>query len=377
MSGAVTATVATVAALSTAEVFTAVAVAGAVIGAVGAVTGIKPLQYAGMALGVVGGVGALAVSAGVIGGGALADAGGLASDGGFAGAVGSDVAAGGGAAVSAQEQALVDAGLDVGTQSSGISSLVMAGTSASNADIVDSISGAVTPPDAVPTAATANAASPDVAPEAATDTAPVDASGQPIAQGDTEGGTLGTQNNPAATQSDPLASSTTVSAPAAPAAPGTAAANAQTGNILQGGQGLTTGAVAPSAPATGANASGLSSDVTNFGAVNTTQAGGAAQSLAENPSAFGSIMKTISTPGVGTLAAATIQAGAAFIAGATSKLTPAQVAALQAQANANQAAANLSTQQLQNMQGGIPTASRTPGLVNATPKPATVTGAPA
>jgi hypothetical protein len=82
----------------------------------------------------------------------------------------------------------------------------------------------------------------------------------------------------------------------------------------------------------------------------------------------------------GHLLGGVIQAGAAFISGATSTLTPAQVAALQAQANANQAAANLSNRQLSNMSQPIPAATRTqapPGLINTRlPPPNTVTGAP-
>lgn len=72
MSGAVTATVAVVAAMTAAEVFTAIAITGAVVGAVGMVTGSKELKIAGMVLGAVGGIGALATSAGLFAGEAAA-----------------------------------------------------------------------------------------------------------------------------------------------------------------------------------------------------------------------------------------------------------------------------------------------------------------
>lgn len=383
MSGAITAVVATVAAATTAEVFTAVAVAGAVLGAVGTVTGIKPLQYAGLALGAVGGIGALAVSAGVIGGDALTTAaGGLASDGGFAGAVGSDVAAGGGVAASATDQALIDAGLQAGTQSAGISSSVATGANTASGDIVNAINGQVTTPDASLTAAPANAQSPTVQPSAATDTGATGVDGQPIAQGDGTGGTLGTQGNPAEKPGlvDQGASSPLPVGTAAPPAPA---------------------AAAPSAPATGANpvtqaawsttpdpnagiagsADAAAQAAAKYGAVvvNPTTAASAAQLADGGTGAFSKIIDILGKPGIGTLTAGAIQAAGSFIAGATSSLTPAQVNALKAQANMNQAAANLSTQQLSNIQSGIPTAARTPpaGIVNATAQRPAVTGAPA
>jgi hypothetical protein len=86
-----------------------------------------------------------------------------------------------------------------------------------------------------------------------------------------------------------------------------------------------------------------------------------------------------STNGGGRLLGGVIQAGSAFISGATSTLTPAQVQALQAQANANQAAANLSQRQLSNSSQPIPVATRTAtptpnGIINRLPPPNTVKG---
>lgn len=82
-------------------------------------------------------------------------------------------------------------------------------------------------------------------------------------------------------------------------------------------------------------------------------------------SPFSQIMDLIKTPGGGTLLSGAIQAGGAFIGGATSSLTPAQVKALEAQAEANHAAANLSQRQLANMGQPIPVARRN-GLINST-----------
>ena len=65
MSGAVTATVAVIGAMTVAETFAAIAVVGAVVSVAGMVTKSKELQIAGTVLGAVGGIGSLAVSAGI------------------------------------------------------------------------------------------------------------------------------------------------------------------------------------------------------------------------------------------------------------------------------------------------------------------------
>jgi hypothetical protein len=91
-----------------------------------------------------------------------------------------------------------------------------------------------------------------------------------------------------------------------------------------------------------------------------------------------------------------LQASGSLLSGLTSTLTPAQVAALQAQANANNAAAALTQQQTANLAMPKAVASSAPvtgtpgqivpgatngvaqtGLINSAPKVASVTGAPA
>lgn len=74
-----------------------------------------------------------------------------------------------------------------------------------------------------------------------------------------------------------------------------------------------------------------------------------------------------------------VQAGGAFISGLTNPMTPAQIAALNAQADYNGAAAALARQQVDNMKGGIPRATVTGrpagGLINNNPvQSAQVTG---
>lgn len=359
MSGAITATTVAVAAMSTAEIFTAVAITGAVVGAVGAVTGIKPLQYAGMALGAIGGIGALAVSAGVIGGEALtagaglADAGGLASDGGFAGAVGSDVAAGGlGDAVAAAGPTTA---FDV------------------TPDFIDSMTGQVNLDAVNPASGLGSSPLPDVTPEAAIDTGVPDGTGAldaPPDLKDASGGLTASDKvlhdealNKALDQAagPGLVDQPTAPAVQTPGAPAAPQATATTNGIQTGG-GTVTGA-----PTYGQVGS-IVGPTPKYNSITDLLASG----NANDPSVFSNVMDVLGKPGVGTLAAGAIQAGASFVAGATSSLTPAQVNALNAQAAANQAAANLSTRQQANMASGIPVASR-PGLVNSP----NVTGAPA
>jgi hypothetical protein len=90
------------------------------------------------------------------------------------------------------------------------------------------------------------------------------------------------------------------------------------------------------------------------------------------------------------LAYGVLQAGGSLISGLTSTLTPAQVSALNAQAAANQAAANLTTQQTQNLAQPRSTATLAPvtgtpnniitppnaGIINSAPA-VNVTGVPA
>lgn len=319
-----------------------IAAVGATIGAVGAVTGNKELAIAGGVIGAIGAIGGLASAAGIFSsaasGTSLFDAGGLASDGGFAGAVGADVAAGGGGSLSAQAQALVDAGLNPGTQSAGISSSVMGGSIPANGDIINMASGQVTTPDVALNAAPANAQPADVTPVTATDKGPVTLEGSQTATLDSQGA--------------PPTPSVTV-----PATPGTPSA---TSSILNGGQGVTgvpasstQQALVDAGLSPGTQSPGISSDVALGG--NWSPSG---------TSPFGGVWNFVQKNG--TLVSGSIQAGAALLAGATDTLKPAQIKALEAQANANQAAANLSANQLANLNAPIPVARRT-GMINSPP----------
>lgn len=340
-----------------------VAAVGATVSAIGVVTHNQTLAIAGGVIGAVGAIGGLASAAGmfssaadVAGGSSIFDAGGLASDGGFAGAVGSDVAAGG-SLVTPQAQALIDAGLTSGTQSAGISSSVMSGT-----DILNEVSGSVTVPgtaSAETTGSLVNSSSPTKGTVAAQDSV------TPVAATDTSvTGTTGTSTalspsdqalHDAALQKalDQAAGTTppTADVPNAPSAPDTPA--------------LVTGAPNTTSSVTGAPANPLDASVPgSYAAAKTAASINVLKNGApvlQPSSSFGGIWNFVK--GNQALVSGTIQAGAALIGGATDSLKPAQINALNAQANANQAAANLSTQQLANINGPIPVARRTP-LVN-------------
>lgn len=364
MSGAITATAVAVG-LTATELVTAVAITGAVVGAVGAVTGIKPLQYAGMALGVVGGLGGLAISAGFIGADALAT-----------GAAIADPASAGLEAAAASinpdiEGVAAQAAAGLGGQSlSGVADVAAAtpaiDTTGNLVDLAGNVSNpgtaavtgtgatdATNPLQAVAT----NAGSPSVTPTAATD------SGVTIPQGDggdfnaaSDAGRFAQQpGNPANTGSPPVPTATP------PASPG------NPGPVVD---------PAASAPVTGApqvSAQAAADPLGNNALLN---------GEGSEPSIWSKIGDIVTTKGGGTLASGVIQAGASFLAGATNGLTPAQIQALQAQAAMNQAAANLSRLQQSNMGANIPIASRTPavtgapvGLINSAPR-TSVTGAP-
>ncbi len=364
------AVVATAVAVDVGTTFAIVAAVGAVVGAVGVVANIPALKIAGGIIGAVGAVGGLASAAGVFGEGGLF---GSAASG--AQTIGSDATdvgtinanAGAPGALSPQAQALVDAGLDRGIQSAGISSSVAGGATSATPDIIGAAGGNVSlQPNGAPTAqqvedafnnpGSINTQSPTLA--AATNTGPVTVEGRQEAVLASSGQAVPNSAAPSAPTSN------------APAAPGTTTTN----SILNGGTGTSVPATPSSAPITGVNSSGqvagtasvLSPEslqasqnaVSNYGTVvqdlNAPVSGSA-------PNAFGSVWNFLKNNQ--TLVGMTVQGGAALIAGATDSLKPAQVKALEAQANANQAAANLSANQLANLNAPIPVARRT-GLVN-------------
>lgn len=350
-------------AVDTGTTLAIVAAVGATISAVGVVTHNQTLAIAGGVIGAVGAIGGLASAAGVFDGASGIFSAGTAVPASAGADVGTLAADAGAPAVSATDQALIDAGLQSGAQSAGISSSV-------TPDIVNMATGEVSVPGAAGAPSlqagpavnsadpTVGALTPNVTPTAATNTGVPDTTpAGGTASGEVQG-VLDQQGDGAVTS---------VAAPAAPAAP-----TSTTGSILNGGQGVT-GVPAPSTQqalvdaglSPGTQSPGISSDVALGGAYSST------------PSAFSGVLNFLGKNG--TLASGAIQAGAALIAGATSSLTPAQVAALNAQANANQAAANLSTQQLANIRAAIPTASRAApaGLINSQAQTPAVTGAPA
>lgn len=327
------------AAISAATVFTVVAAVGATVGAIGAVTGDKNLQRFGMIVGAVGGIGALASSIGAIGG----DAASLGND--------ADAAAG------------MGTGSDAYTAASGAASVSPLGS------VTDPASDA------------ANAAVPSVADGIdptyggvinSTDATGTDvsglANGEPITQA-MDGG------------AGPLVQPGDAALGPKPPAPG-----------VTGGTSTTaTGNPAATAAATPDNGVDQASNMlrnldlqSDVAAEGGTGSGGIMGTLGK----FGSSLTDYATAHPGA-ALGVLQAAGSFLQGATNGLTPAQIAAYNAQAAANRAAAALAQQQASNMAGNLPVASRvtgTPastapvpaGLINSTAKPAAnVTGVPA
>lgn len=318
MSGAITAATVAVAAMTTSEIFAAVAITGTVIGAIGTVTGIKPLQYAGMALGAVGGIGALAVSAGVFGAEAL------------------DVVAGAESAsgISDVEGATAQAAAAMGGESLNPAAAISSAATPGTTDFVNAISGQVdnsvlTGQQAVDPLTTGGSAVPDVTPAAATNT------GVP-------GDTLNIN--------DPTVMSGQAAPPVMnPTDPSTVPAGLNADGIPQAPQTPVTGAPGVTPPGT------VTGGVVNAGG---GTAGPVVGTAGGPQSIFDKILDFAGTGGGGRLLGGALQAGASFISGATSTLTPAQVSALNAQAEANLAAANLSRLQQGNLASGIPTATR-------------------
>jgi hypothetical protein len=166
-------------------------------------------------------------------------------------------------------------------------------------------------------------------------------------------------------------------------------------NQLAGGLNTSSGAINPPTvqtfPGMGGSGTGTPTPVAATPAATSTS--DAPFDLAAAPkgdtgtSAFGNIVKYASDHPV--IAFGALQAGSSLLQGWTSSLTPAQVAALNAQAAANDSAAALTRQQTANLAGPKAVASSTPvtgtpaqlvptpqGLINQ-PRPAQVTGAPA
>lgn len=400
--------------------FSGVAMVGAVMGVVGAATGSKELQIAGTVLGAVGAVGGLASSAGLFGsaGEAAGVAGGAVDEAGFAMAFNEPAAgtasqavtplAGAEGAGSAAAEGLTAsttnlpgvAPVDPGTAVA--PDLPAPAPSAAGStdfpDIISEITGQGLVPEAAPPDVTA-AAPPDVLPGAAPDTPlgigfdqapaatfdvtdpgtalqptdidptkglidqpmvsnqPVDQYGQLISQGGGEGGTLGNMNNPAA-DAAPQNVTGEVTVPGATA--GTAVPGAKDAGVA--------------IPDPGAARSPLQGNISSDALIYGANKGSITQ---VDNSIWGKITGFVEKNPMVLLGG--LAASSSFLSGAFSQLTPAQAAALNAQAEQNLAAANLNRTQneiqqrrLNNMRQPMPVARRT-GLIDM----AAVTGYPA
>lgn len=324
-----------------------VAAVGATIAAVGAVTNNRTLMIAGGIIGAIGGIGALATSAGIIGADALSfgsnAAAGLASDAssvaGAAGGIDSEIAqwSSYGSALDAQ-----------GNTALGAASL--SGAPTAQSDVIDMASGTMQPIEGSASPALAAADAPNVAPNVAVDNAA-------IPQGDNE---LTTPSDTVRFSQQP-GNPANVTGSSTPAAPSVPDATATTNSILNPKDGGIPGSW---------DAAQRAASVT--GSVKMPQ---------PSSGIWDALKSVLDTKGGGTLLSGVLQAGSSFIGGATNGLTPAQIAALNAQAEANQAAANLSRTQQANMSQPLPVATRTPpvtgapaGLINSPPR-IPVTGA--
>lgn len=317
-------------------VLESVAAVGAVLGVVGTVTKNKALSIAGLALGVVGGVGSLAAGAGLFG----ADAG--ASLFGTAPAASTADAA----------EAATDASSDT------IGSIV--------GDAASDIPTPPIPPDAVPpptgdaglVSAAQNAGDPAAslaAPPAGADMAPANATGlvtstAPSGMPDTPG-----IINADTTPGTPMPPTP----PDTPPPPGAAPTAAQT----------------PGNWTWGVNGSEGTATIADPSAGDPGMLGGILSFANKNP----------------VVALGMLQSAGSLLAGATSTLTPAQVTALNSQAAANDAAAAFQNQQRANLAMPKSVASSSPvtgtpsplvpsapgGFINQAPKQPAVTGVPA
>ena len=312
-----------------ATTLTAVATIGAVTSAIGAVTGSKALQTAGLVMGAVGGVGALAANAGLFGEGATTES--------LFGSADS-------AAVTAP-----DITPDIGTIDA--STPDISASLDKGGDFINAINSNTSPATAASQGAQTAAAAPPAAAQAASVTGPgggvlqagKDASvfndGQAeVPSGQTGLINTGAANSPASTGAlPPSQAGVPQGAGAVPAAPGMATPTAAAPS-------------APSAPAAGAAPASTSTwhNILDF--------------ANKNP----------------IVAYSAINAAGALISGMFNPVTPAQVNALNAQAAANNATAAQTAQQTANMKQGVPVATRTAantGLINTAPvKTANVTG---
>ena len=341
--------------------FEAVAAVGATIGAIGAVTGDKGLLNAGLIMGGIGGVGALASSAGVFG--ASATTGSIFGDSG------------------AQSAASFASTLQPVNITSNADTFASAAANAAQSSATQDIISSLQPVDITQNADPFAAGAPIVSGQAPNVMAPL---GQQSATTPAITGSSTASSVPTPTPSPMDSGTTGAGAGAVPPSPVMVAQGAGTVPSVPG-------AASPSAPAvTGTVNGGMSTSeqdlLAGAGATNAqpvSQASLDATAAASKPGIAGLLKFADNHPSV---AFGAMQAGGSLLSGLFNPLTTPQIAALNAQAAANRAAAALTQQQLSNMSAPLPVASRTSssppvtgapqGLIN-TPPPtsaANVTG---
>jgi hypothetical protein len=340
--------------------FETIAAVGAVLGVVGQVTHDKALSIAGLAIGAVGGVGALASGAGLLGSASdvLGQAPTTAADA-DAAAAGTVDAFSGGAGVAAGEgfapEAATAAG-DVGTAGAAGEVGVAGGEgfAPEASDAAAAAVGSVGADGNIITAPTPGAATPpaggsQVSPSLFAATSAPESSGSasaPLPTGDASAAPTA-QPVPGITGPATTAAPSDETLPLPPQNPGNVGATDEAGNLITRGTGIDpkTGQLIDVNP----GSSGFLSGFLDFAKTNPVVALGA------------------------------LQAGGSLLSGLTSTLTPAQVGALNAQSAANDAAAALTKQQTQNLSMPKSVASSAPvtGTAQLVPIAAQPTAPPA
>jgi len=351
-------------ALTLTTALTTVAAIGATIGAIGAITGDKTLSEVGMGLGVVGGIGSLASSAGLFGAdtstaplfgtSAASDVTPLAGD--TTSATAADAAANGAAAPGDQIANAATAGADPYAQAAAAEA-VPGGTAQDIINSIGQVNTAGTTPQTALDAQTAAAAGNQYASD--TTNFASDASTSPSAVGvnTADNSTLPPQQVGVPSGAGSVPSIPGVTAPAAPTASG--------GNGIDPVTGL---------PQTASDIPGLKPPVPGnaFDAsVASNNSGGVGSVLSKLTDFANSKGGSLATYGL-------IQAAGSFAQGAFNPVTPAQINAMNAQAAANNASAAKTQQQVANIQSGVPSATvARPNASTATPvQSAPVTGQP-
>jgi hypothetical protein len=390
--GAAVAAVALPAALGAGEIFIAAAAIGGILGVVGTLTHTPALSIAGSVVGAVGAIGGLAVSSGLLDPTDL----GIPGVGGTASSA-SPFATGAGNWADGAAAATGPSGIngaDLGAVNfptdtpfsldnpAQVPGTTMPGGALPGNDAIATLNGTA------PAAQLNNAGSVLPADQAQNtfdtlhplpNATPAPATDQSILNNTTQNAwdTVQGTNNPLPPPSSPAAPTVN-----GPAAPGTGYAyGSATASYGMPGAGPTSVAPppptgSPAASEAGVNTAGIP-NAPDFSMLPRPPAGTVPESIA-NPgsSPFSGIAGFLKSQGGGTLAAGALQAGMSFLSGATNQLTPAQIAAYNAQAQANLSAANLSNQQanltamqVSNMQQPLPVAHRVStapvtGLIN-------------